>query len=58
MLKGEDGNAIRSFYGECHLPFLQFFQLFSEHFKCFTRWRQLFTHSNLITSISYVENNF
>ncbi|WP_166462381.1 ribonuclease YeeF family protein [Psychrobacillus vulpis] len=33
QLKGEGGNAIRSFYGECHLPFLQFFQLFSEHFK-------------------------
>ncbi|WP_342566700.1 T7SS effector LXG polymorphic toxin [Psychrobacillus sp. FSL K6-4046] len=29
QLKGEGGNAIRSFYEECHLPFLQFFQLFS-----------------------------
>ncbi|MEI4768636.1 LXG domain-containing protein [Psychrobacillus sp. FJAT-51614] len=33
QLKGEGGNAIRSFYGECHLPFLQYFQLFSENFK-------------------------
>lgn len=33
MLKGEGGNAIRTFYGECHLPFLQFFQLFSMQFK-------------------------
>ncbi|GGA16662.1 ribonuclease YeeF family protein [Psychrobacillus lasiicapitis] len=33
MLKGEGGNAIRSFYEECHLPFLQFFQLFSMQFK-------------------------
>lgn len=32
-LKGQGGNAIRSFYGECHLPFLQFFRLFSEHYK-------------------------
>lgn len=32
-LKGEGGNAILSFYGECHLPFLQFFQLFSMQFK-------------------------
>ncbi|WP_342560588.1 T7SS effector LXG polymorphic toxin [Psychrobacillus sp. FSL W7-1457] len=29
QLKGEGGGAIRSFYEECHLPFLQFFQLFS-----------------------------
>ncbi|MEI4771985.1 T7SS effector LXG polymorphic toxin [Psychrobacillus sp. FJAT-51614] len=33
QLKGEGGNAIRSFYGECHLPFLQYFQLFSENFN-------------------------
>ena len=29
QLKGEGGGGIRSFYEECHLPFLQFFQLFS-----------------------------
>jgi hypothetical protein len=29
QLKGEGGGAIRSFYEECHLPSLQFFQLFS-----------------------------
>ncbi len=29
QLKGEGGGTIRSFYEECHLPFLQFFQLFS-----------------------------
>ncbi|NME04963.1 LXG domain-containing protein, partial [Psychrobacillus sp. BL-248-WT-3] len=29
LLKGAGGNAIRDFYAECHLPFLQFFQLFS-----------------------------
>ena len=33
QLKGEGGNAIRSFYEECHLPFLQFFQLFSVHYQ-------------------------
>ncbi len=33
QLKGAGGNAIRSFYQECHLPFLHFFQLFSEQFK-------------------------
>ncbi|WP_342578358.1 T7SS effector LXG polymorphic toxin [Psychrobacillus sp. FSL K6-2843] len=30
LLKGEGGYAIRDFYAECHLPFLQFFQLFSD----------------------------
>jgi len=33
QLKGAGGNAIRSFYEECHVPFLQFFQLFSEHYQ-------------------------
>ncbi len=31
-LKGEGGNAIRSFYEECHLPFLQFFSTFQSRF--------------------------
>ena len=33
QLKGAGGNAIRSFYQECHLPLLYFFQSFSEQFK-------------------------
>ena len=31
-LKGEGGNAIRAFYADCHLPFLQFFKLFQSRF--------------------------
>ncbi|RSK31951.1 T7SS effector LXG polymorphic toxin [Bhargavaea beijingensis] len=31
-LKGEGGNAIRSFYQECHLPLLDFFISFKSHF--------------------------
>lgn len=31
-LKGEGGNAIRAFYADCHLPFLQFFKLFQNRF--------------------------
>ncbi|SOC44189.1 WXG superfamily protein probably secreted by type VII secretion system [Ureibacillus acetophenoni] len=27
-LKGQCGNALRAFYRDCHLPFLQFFYLF------------------------------
>ncbi len=33
LLKGEGGYAIRDFYAECHLPFLQFFQLFSDTYR-------------------------
>ncbi|MEH7551388.1 T7SS effector LXG polymorphic toxin [Bacillus altitudinis] len=32
-LKGEAGQAIRSFYTECHIPFLQFFQVVIEEFS-------------------------
>ncbi|BAQ10916.1 hypothetical protein OXB_2445 [Bacillus sp. OxB-1] len=31
-LKGEGGNAIRAFYQDCHLPLLQFMQLFKSNF--------------------------
>lgn len=32
-LKGEAGQAIRSFYAECHIPFLQFFQVVIEEYS-------------------------
>ncbi|AMB91823.1 transposase, partial [Bacillus altitudinis] len=32
-LKGEAGQAIRSFYTECHIPFLQFFQVVIEEYS-------------------------
>ncbi|MEK4407056.1 LXG domain-containing protein [Sporosarcina sp. FSL K6-6792] len=31
-LKGEGGDAIRAFYAECHLPFLQFFMTFKSNY--------------------------
>lgn len=31
-LKGQGGNAIRAFYNDCHLPFLQFFSTFKTSF--------------------------
>ncbi|WP_342514987.1 LXG domain-containing protein [Sporosarcina sp. FSL K6-1522] len=31
-LKGQGGDAIRAFYGECHLPFLHFFMTFKDKF--------------------------
>lgn len=33
VLKGHGGNSIRAFYEECHLPFLEFFQLFTTEYK-------------------------
>lgn len=32
-LKGEAGQAIRAFYTECHIPFLQFFQAVIEEYS-------------------------
>ncbi|WP_144509667.1 ribonuclease YeeF family protein [Bacillus sp. FJAT-22090] len=32
-LKGEGGNAIRAFYNDCHLPFLQFFTTCKNYFE-------------------------
>ncbi|MBG9910252.1 transposase [Bacillus xiamenensis] len=32
-LKGEAGKAIRAFYTECHIPFLQFFQVVIEEYS-------------------------
>lgn len=32
-LKGEAGQAIRAFYSECHIPFLQFFQVVIEEYS-------------------------
>ncbi|MFF2413171.1 T7SS effector LXG polymorphic toxin [Bacillus safensis] len=32
-LKGEAGQAIRAFYTECHIPFLQFFQVVTEEYS-------------------------
>ncbi|MGM0967487.1 MAG: T7SS effector LXG polymorphic toxin [Bacillota bacterium] len=32
-LKGEAGQVIRSFYTECHIPFLQFFQVIIEEYS-------------------------
>lgn len=32
-LKGKAGQAIRAFYTECHIPFLQFFQVVTEEYS-------------------------
>lgn len=58
MLKGEGGNAIRSFYGECHLPFLQFFQLFSENFKQVLQQMEAALYSLEPDSAGYILEQF
>ncbi|WP_144510127.1 T7SS effector LXG polymorphic toxin [Bacillus sp. FJAT-22090] len=45
QLKGAGGNAIRSFYRECHVPFLQFFLLFSENFQQVLQQMEAALHS-------------
>ena len=57
-LKGQGGNAIRSFYEECHLPFLQFFQLFSEHFKHVLQQMQTALYSLEPDSAGYILEQF
>lgn len=57
-LKGQGGNAIRSFYGECHLPFLQFFQLFSEHFKQVLQQMETALYSLEPDSAGYILEQF
>ncbi|TQR19178.1 T7SS effector LXG polymorphic toxin [Psychrobacillus vulpis] len=58
QLKGEGGNAIRSFYGECHLPFLQFFQLFSEHYKQVLQQMEAALYSLEPDSAGYILEQF
>ncbi|MCK1998491.1 T7SS effector LXG polymorphic toxin [Psychrobacillus psychrodurans] len=58
QLKGAGGNAIRSFYQECHLPFLHFFQLFSEQFKQVLNQMEASLHSLEPDSSGYILETF
>lgn len=58
QLKGVGGNAIRSFYEECHIPFLHFFQLFSEHFKQVLHQMETALHSLEPDSSGYILEQF
>ncbi len=58
QLKGAGGNAIRSFYQECHLPFLHFFQLFSEQFKQVLNQMEAALHSLEPNSSGYILETF
>ncbi|MEK4404720.1 T7SS effector LXG polymorphic toxin [Sporosarcina sp. FSL K6-6792] len=58
QFKGAGGNAIRSFYQECHLPFLHFFQLFSEQFKQVLQQMEAALHSLEPDSTGYILEPF
>lgn len=58
QLKGAGGNSIRSFYEDCHLPFLHFFQLFSEHFKQVLHQMETALHSLEPDSSGYILEQF
>ncbi|MFB5085597.1 T7SS effector LXG polymorphic toxin [Psychrobacillus sp. PGGUH221] len=58
QLKGEGGDAIRSFYEECHLPFLQYFQFFSEHFKQVLHQMEAALYSLEPDSAGYIVEQF
>ncbi|WP_056829208.1 T7SS effector LXG polymorphic toxin [Psychrobacillus sp. FJAT-21963] len=58
QLKGAGGNSIRSFYEECHIPFLHFFQLFSEHFKQVLHQMEEALHSLEPDSSGYILEQF
>ncbi|WP_197485366.1 MULTISPECIES: ribonuclease YeeF family protein [Sporosarcina] len=58
QFKGAGGNAIRSFYQECHLPFLHFFQLFSEQFKQVLQQMEAALHSLEPDSSGYIVEQF
>ena len=58
QLKGAGGNAIRSFYEECHLPFLYFFQSFSKQFKQVLNQMDAALHSLEPDSSGYILETF
>ncbi|MFJ7973566.1 T7SS effector LXG polymorphic toxin [Psychrobacillus sp. NPDC096389] len=58
QLKGAGGNAIRSFYRECHLPFLQFFRMFSENFQQVLNQMEAALHSFEPDSAGYILEQF
>jgi len=58
QLKGSGGNAIRSFYKECHLPFLQFFKMFTEKYKLVLQQTEAALHSLEPESAGYIAEQF
>ncbi|MBO0587459.1 T7SS effector LXG polymorphic toxin [Sporosarcina sp. E16_8] len=58
QFKGAGGNAIRSFYQECHLPFLHFFKLFSQQFKQVLHQMEAALHSLEPDSTGYIVEQF
>ncbi|GKV56662.1 hypothetical protein NCCP2222_26090 [Sporosarcina sp. NCCP-2222] len=58
QLKGMGGSAIRSFYRECHLPFLLFFRMFSNRFKQVLLQMEAALHSLEPDPSGYIDEQF
>ncbi|QTD39543.1 ribonuclease YeeF family protein [Sporosarcina sp. Te-1] len=58
QLKGMGGSAIRSFYRECHLPFLLFFRMFSNRFKQVLHQMEAALHSLEPDPSGYIDEQF
>ncbi|SES45104.1 Novel toxin 15 [Psychrobacillus sp. OK032] len=57
-MKGAGGNAIRSFYREWHMPFLQFFRMFSHNFNQVLQQMEVALHSFEPDSAGYILERF
>lgn len=59
-LKGEAGQAIKIFYSECHIPFLQFFQIiideYSGELKRQNRHSMLLSQTRMVLSLNHSLN--
>lgn len=57
-LKGEAGQAIRSFYTECHIPFLQFFQVFIEEYSAALNKTKQVLHAFESNQLGFISQSF
>ncbi|MEK4845003.1 T7SS effector LXG polymorphic toxin [Bacillus altitudinis] len=57
-LKGEAGEAIRAFYAECHIPFLQFFQVTIREYSAALQKVQKALHSFESNENGFISQSF
>ncbi|CAM3229711.1 LXG domain-containing protein [Filibacter tadaridae] len=57
-LKGQGGNAIRAFYSECHLPFVQYFLVFKNTFASILTQIESALHTLEPSSNGFIRENF
>ncbi|HJF31857.1 MAG TPA: LXG domain-containing protein [Sporosarcina psychrophila] len=57
-LKGQGGNAIRAFYNDCHMPFLQFFMTFKTSYDSVLSQMKSALDTLEPASNGYIQENF